>query len=511
MTSTLGGIVFPSGLPCAVSYFSPAQMDARYGMQESDLPRHVALQINRFEAWSTAPINTTRSETWSRSVQSTTIGTSRQVIRAYMGYCSALLKVPDSQLSLALMAHPDKLAMFLAFLQARDVGKEHVLKQISTARKVADFLKAGTSDDSGAAKHVAKLDRWLRTLATQISASMPVQQSAALPANHDARRWADNTAVTALDAIAHDRQQFGRMTKKTALIVEEACILGLVVGTAFPPVRLDLIKTMPHPRYAARGCRDLDCLYKHCKGNRLVLSGIGAAPLCWSEGGEEDGDRSEGGEEDGDQHGPRASPEEELEGQQPGPGRSGGQDSDSERPGPSARSPEDTAGALAAAAVSVSVYVVHGKNDRRDCAQNYQIDFEVPKSDLSTLLVEHTREGYPLLTKDQPSLADGRLFVTSIGQSFSNATFVQFWTRVFRNTGAKFFNLTYFPPSKARNMFVEAYTDSNGGAPPEFWDGAAAVMGNTPRQWTASYNASKRQRDATKAVGCYGEFLQRQR
>jgi hypothetical protein len=68
----------------------------------------------------------------------------------------------------------------------------------------------------------------------------------------------------------------------------------------------------------------------------------------------------------------------------------------------------------------------------------------------------------------------------------------------------------YFPPSLARTMFVEDYT-SEYGVPPEFWDGAAAIMGNSVAQWGQSYNPSKIRRLAQRAVNAHAAYVEQRR
>lgn len=73
---------------------------------------------------------------------------------------------------------------------------------------------------------------------------------------------------------------------------------------------------------------------------------------------------------------------------------------------------------------------------------------------------------------------------------------------VHRNLG-----LPIFPPNAARTIFVEAYTSANG-AEPDYWDGAAAVMGNTVRQWSASYRPNRLVNAAEQAIEAHTSFVQ---
>ena len=350
----------------------------------------------------------------------------------------------------------------------------------------------------------------------------------------------------------------GAVSKRAAILVQQAVIVGLVIGSAFPPIRLDLIKNLPHPMHAGAGCRDPDCTRLVCLGNRLeVIEGLGSGDNQPSDsedvggdlGGEPISSPVEAGQveqQPEQQPEPERQPEQQPE-QQPGQQQHPEQQPDQPEQQPeeqeqqqhtepgqgselrsadsttsgtrSARSdpsvlptPSDDAMGPAVGAFApgvVTLHIQHGKNDRRASAAAYRISFQVPAGPLSRLLLAHVRYGHLLLTQENPDAASGRLFVLDSGKAFDDSTFVQYWSKAMRQTAGKF-NLPYFPPSKARTMFVEAYTEQNGGMEPSFWDGASAIMGNTPQQWNASYRPSKRQRDADKVVGSYSEFLKRQ-
>lgn len=260
--------------------------------------------------------------------------------------------------------------------------------------------------------------------------------------------------------------------------MQQALVVGLVTGQAFPPVRLDLIKNLPHPKHAAQGCRDPDCLLPQCKGNRIVVTGGVGETLSESEGDE--GSELSGGEASSDDFSLAAAAERLDAAARPlAPGR-------------------------------VTWHILHGKNDRRACKAAYQISFQVPPGLLATLLIAHVRRGHQILTQEHASRAEGRLFVTDSGRAFNDSTFAQYWTAAMSSSATPAFGITAFPASKARTIFVEAFTEMDGGMAPEFWDGASAIMGNTTKQWMASYNPSKRQRSADAAMGSYSTFVRRQ-
>lgn len=61
--------------------------------------------------------------------------------------------------------------------------------------------------------------------------------------------------------------------------------------------------------------------------------------------------------------------------------------------------------------------IVHGKNDRRPCAEMYRVSFKVPAGDLLKLLLAHIAEGRQLLTLENASPPKS-LFVSIGGNQF---------------------------------------------------------------------------------------------
>lgn len=435
-------------------------------------------ELKRFDVWSTSLINTTRSETWTKSVQSTSMEKTLQVLRGYLGFCHHLRDVPLADLSLSAYLDPSHVAMFLSFLQDRGAGREQIIKQITVARKVADFLRAESRGDVDTTEHVAALDQWLQRLSAQLSASMPPPELPNLPKNHALRLWAETGLLRALQQAREDIRVFGCITRRTAIKLEQACLVATCVGVALPPLRLDFAKTVLHPQFNHLGCQDPDCLStacgRWCPGNRITVHGCDAL-----------GDRS-----------PTESEEEEEE-------------AIWEKGGPSSRRVDPLAPA------SVTIHIVHGKNDRRSCRSKYNVSVKVPPGPYRDCLVLWTLEGRPLLTQhngDGPKAANRRLFVTThAGTAFNHTTFDHFWHKAMRDTRAGDFGILPFPPSQARKSFVEAFTEMGGGAEPEFFEGASAIMGNCEDQWKATYNPSRRQRQADATMWAYDQFSERQR
>ena len=130
------------------------------------------------------------------------------------------------------------------------MGKGQVLKHMAIARKVNDFLQSGAPEASPVRVHAARMEAWLATLETQLSASMPRVFKTNLPDPAVVYRWARELSGTALSQLADDRLNHGVMTTPTAFQVERAVLLALVTGCYVPPCRLHILKTVIHPRWA---------------------------------------------------------------------------------------------------------------------------------------------------------------------------------------------------------------------------------------------------------------------
>jgi len=129
------------------------------------------------------------------------------------------------------------------------------------------------------------------------------------------------------------------------------------------------------------------------------------------------------------------------------------------------------------------------------------LEYTFPSGPLTKLLLVHIKQGHEILTQTKGDSKMVRLFVSSRGSAFKDpSNFTQYWEILMRQVDTM--GQAYFAPSLARTMFVEDYTGAHG-AEPEFWDGCAAIMGNTPAQWGASYNPSRKRRAAGQAVSSF--------
>ena len=115
-----------------------------YGLSKPS--RAIKQEIKDFVDWSTTSIQLDRSERYSASVQRTTTDKHETSILAYLGFLVNIKgEITDTEASMSSYSSPIQFAAFVAFLQARDVGRGHVLKHVSLARKVNNYLISGSS------------------------------------------------------------------------------------------------------------------------------------------------------------------------------------------------------------------------------------------------------------------------------------------------------------------------------------------------------------------------------
>jgi hypothetical protein len=218
-------------------------------------------EIETYERWAAAPINTERSQRYVRAVQSTTLAKSSNLMLAYMGFVSRYFNQPADNLTLAQQyTDAQRLAAFVSYLKARTSSRGHISKHLSLAKKVCDFLQSGSPEDAPIRSHVAKMDRWLSKLETQVSASMPSSVKENLPEASEVWEWVSGLAEKALTNVERDMEELdGTLSEPTAWQVERALIACLVTGRYCPPCRLSLIKSTLHPRFNGR----VPCMVSH--------------------------------------------------------------------------------------------------------------------------------------------------------------------------------------------------------------------------------------------------------
>ena len=133
---------FPSTLP---DIFVPGDAIKTYGLGNK-APLAVRQEIDDFVKWSTTSIQLDRSDRYSAAVQRTTTEKHETCILAYLGFLVNVKgEITLADVSMSLYSDPYLFAAFLSFLRSRDVGRGHVLKHVSLARKVNNYLVSGGS------------------------------------------------------------------------------------------------------------------------------------------------------------------------------------------------------------------------------------------------------------------------------------------------------------------------------------------------------------------------------
>lgn len=121
-----------------------------------------------------------------------------------------------------------------------------------------------------------------------------------------------------------------------------------------------------------------------------------------------------------------------------------------------------------------------------------------PNRPLTDMMVHWIQHGWSCLVQSTGSTSSS-LFMSSYGRAFSNTTFTQYWKKLLGDSTNE-----YFPPNMVRTRFVEAFTAE---MDPSTWEAAAMVMGNSTKQWTASYNSTFRRRAVDGAVVAHPTFV----
>lgn len=169
---------FPTTLP-------PCNLDGStlhtpYGLNDSELPAKIQVQLREFERWSTEPINLARGREYATPVQEATIAKQLELIRGYLGFMATKLGLPI--VGLHNYWEPKTMAAFASMLLARGVGKHQVIKHLALARKVNTFL-VSSSNLVEERQHADKMEAWLATLERQVAVVLPkpIKDASSLP------------------------------------------------------------------------------------------------------------------------------------------------------------------------------------------------------------------------------------------------------------------------------------------------------------------------------------------
>jgi hypothetical protein len=124
-------------------YLTAEEKSKPYGLGDA-ATRPVLAQVAAFIRWSEADIQLDRDARYATAAQTTTTGKHADVIKAFLGY-TVHIRGDYSKHTVTLAAYkkPDTFMGFVSFLIARGVGRGHILKHLSVARKVNCFLTTG--------------------------------------------------------------------------------------------------------------------------------------------------------------------------------------------------------------------------------------------------------------------------------------------------------------------------------------------------------------------------------
>ena len=419
----------------------------KYSIPEICEPTELKLDIDTFCEWSSEPFNLERGAAYAHAVQPATLDGHRRALKAFVGFVRMYHHVELFNLTLGVYRDPALLASFVSYLRAREVTKGHILSHVSLARKVNDYLAAGADVPQPDKQHAAAMDSWLGKLELQVRSAVPaaIPAGPGLPPGQTVLTWALAVGRNAAQAVRLCMAQHGHLVHRVAQQVHDALLVSLVTGAHVPPCRLALIKSWHHPDVAHVGCQREACTRPDCPGNRLEL-------VVQADSDDGEGEQLWSG-------------------------------------------------------LGVRSHVVHGPKQER--GRFTAINYLFPPGDLTRLMVTHIKYGHQLLVQEQHPPVTA-LFVGKNGSDITHndSLFTQLWNGMMvRCPVAASLGLRRFPPNAGRTIFVEAYTGAHG-QEPGFWDGAATVMGNSVRQWAASYRPNRLIMGAEQAVFAHASFVE---
>jgi hypothetical protein len=121
-----------------------------------------------------------------------------------------------SAMQLELYHDADLFVSFLAYMRQRGVQSPHLIKHVSIARKMLDFLQSGSLPDTDIRRYTARMDSWLGVLGRQLAASAPTSAIETLPAHSSVRKWAMSKVSMAIQALEYDMVNGGCVRYNTA-------------------------------------------------------------------------------------------------------------------------------------------------------------------------------------------------------------------------------------------------------------------------------------------------------
>lgn len=125
-------------------YLTDEQKSEPYGLGGA-ASRRVLEEVAGFVRWSESDIQLDRDARYAAAAQTTTTEKHADVIKAYLGYTVHISgDYTKDTVALAAYRAPHTFLAFISYLMGRGVGRGHILKHMSVARKVNSYLQTGT-------------------------------------------------------------------------------------------------------------------------------------------------------------------------------------------------------------------------------------------------------------------------------------------------------------------------------------------------------------------------------
>ena len=229
-------------------------------------------QLRAFTDWSTAPVQLNRQGYG--PVSTRTLENQMEHIYLFLGY--AYQHLGYRQPMLDSFANCDALACYASFMLAKKASINTMSNNLSTARKVAQWLRAH-AEPSRAAELKGVLS-WMEDLKLNLVRAVPRKRKDPVTLQEQAQ-WASAAEVLQLVNMLAEASQSPAVqqnhTPANARTVHDACLLACMFGY-MPPLRLFCLRTLAlpsHPLPPQGRCLDPDCSDEQCLGNRLMFVG----------------------------------------------------------------------------------------------------------------------------------------------------------------------------------------------------------------------------------------------
>ena len=198
-------------------------------------------------------------------------------VYGYAGFCVQHFGLRPEEVVMELYKMPNKFASFMSFLQQRGVEASTLRRHISTASKVAAYLKS-TSPARSPEEHWNNLESWYKRFSSQVYKAAHTfgkrrrdEERDPLPSASAYMGLLDNVSSRCEEMKSRDKvHNRGNWSSKTLLCMRDKAMLSALYGH-MPTMRLGTLRTLAHPDHVADGgCTDADCKDSQCAGNKMA-------------------------------------------------------------------------------------------------------------------------------------------------------------------------------------------------------------------------------------------------